>query len=156
MISRAELNELYCYRHLTLEEIGKIYNVTRQAIYYACKKYGIKAEQGERVLTECDQCGKSFERPRKNWRKRITHYCSRDCYFASRKNGNYRASRYGQRIARQVMAKHIGRPLMSSEIVHHIDGNCNNNSLSNLMLFPTHGAHLKHHHLIRQSKCNGY
>jgi len=37
-----------------------------------------------------------------------------------------------------VMEKHLGRPLSSDEMVHHIDGNRQNNELSNLLL--THQA----------------
>lgn len=32
------------------------------------------------------------------------------------------------------MEKHIGRPLLSTEAVHHIDGNKLNNKIENLML----------------------
>ena len=41
---------------------------------------------------------------------------------------------------RWVMEQHLGRPLMSEETVHHIDGNRQNNTLANLELFSSrHG-----------------
>lgn len=41
---------------------------------------------------------------------------------------------------RKVMAEHIGRPLKRTESVHHIDGNRQNNDISNLQLrFGKHG-----------------
>lgn len=46
---------------------------------------------------------------------------------------------------RSVMEKLIGRSLKSSEIVHHIDGNPDNNNPSNLHLFPNRSEHLKAH-----------
>ena len=47
---------------------------------------------------------------------------------------------------RLTMEKHIGRFLKESEIVHHIDGDRKNNSISNLMLFPNSSSHHKFHH----------
>lgn len=46
---------------------------------------------------------------------------------------------------RLVMEKHIGRELETTEDVHHLDGDKTNNSLDNLMLFPTRSAHIKFH-----------
>ena len=41
---------------------------------------------------------------------------------------------------RLVMARSLGRPLLSHESVHHIDGDRKNNKLSNLQLcFGKHG-----------------
>lgn len=42
---------------------------------------------------------------------------------------------------RLVMAKHLGRPLLSREQVHHIDGNPSNNCLDNLKLCATRAEH---------------
>ena len=45
-----------------------------------------------------------------------------------------------------VMEKHLKRYIDKKEVVHHIDGDCSNNRLSNLMLFPNHSAHMSFHH----------
>ncbi len=47
---------------------------------------------------------------------------------------------------RLKMEIHIGRKLTKGEVVHHIDGNKSNNSIDNLILFPTKKAHTKYHH----------
>ena len=149
MIGREELEELYLRRHLTMAEIGKIYSLTRSRVCQLIKSNDLDTSTAERFTIQCDRCSKEYEITRKKWRKRSMHYCSLQCYLSDRKNENYRPHRNGQREARRIMAKHIGRPLTTGEIVHHIDGNCNNNTLDNLVLYPSHAAHMKAHHAIR-------
>lgn len=45
---------------------------------------------------------------------------------------------------RVVMEQHLGRPLRSDEIVHHIDGNKHNNDIANLQLV-TRSEHARLH-----------
>ena len=54
---------------------------------------------------------------------------------------------YGKPIYehRMVMEKHLGRSLRRSEIVHHVDGNKDNNSIKNLYLFPSLSKHRSAH-----------
>ena len=42
---------------------------------------------------------------------------------------------------RLVMAQSLGRLLMRTEVVHHIDHNPANNSINNLKLFTSNGQH---------------
>lgn len=151
MVDKQTLTDMYLQRHLTMAEIGKIYGVTRMRISQLVKQYGIDSTNAKSFPNICDKCGKEYRLNRKRYRKHSTHYCSIVCYLSSRKNEDYHPKRNGQREARRIMAKHIGRPLTTNEIVHYIDGNCSNNNLDNLVLFPSHAAHLKWHHSIRQN-----
>jgi hypothetical protein len=45
---------------------------------------------------------------------------------------------------RLLMAAKLERPLRQDEVVHHIDGDPNNNDLENLMLFGSNSDHLRH------------
>jgi RNA polymerase subunit RPABC4/transcription elongation factor Spt4 len=49
---------------------------------------------------------------------------------------------------RLVMESHIGRTLLQSEVVHHIDGDRLHNDIENLMLFSGTADHLAHHREI--------
>lgn len=53
---------------------------------------------------------------------------------------------------RLVMEKKIGRFLTKDEVVHHIDGNKQNNDISNLQLFSSHSEHMKDHGFNRGIK----
>jgi hypothetical protein len=44
---------------------------------------------------------------------------------------------------RVVMEQHIGRPLLKTEVVHHVDRNPSNNHIDNLELFSSHEEHLR-------------
>lgn len=46
---------------------------------------------------------------------------------------------------RAVMAIHLGRTLLSTELVHHRDGNKRNNTVVNLQLFRVNSGHHGHH-----------
>ena len=68
-----------------------------------------------------------------------------DGYVLVKKNDHPRADRHGYvREHRLVMEQQLGRPLDSKEVVHHLDGNRQNNHPSNLSLFPSNGQHLAH------------
>jgi hypothetical protein len=47
------------------------------------------------------------------------------------------------RLHRVVMARVLGRPLLGTEVVDHIDGDTSNNDPSNLRLFASNGEHLR-------------
>ncbi len=53
---------------------------------------------------------------------------------------------------RLVMEKHIGRILLLTEIVHHIDGDKQNNRIENLMLFKDNREHIGFSHSGKYSK----
>lgn len=51
-----------------------------------------------------------------------------------------------------VMERKIGRPLTKEEVVHHVDGNKQNNDPNNLELFSNNTEHVKEHWREREDK----
>lgn len=51
---------------------------------------------------------------------------------------------------RYVMEQHLGRHLKKGEVVHHIDGDKQNNAIENLQLFASHSEHLSVGHFGKE------
>lgn len=125
--------------------------------------------QRKRFVLQCDVCGKEFERHKCHIKE--NNFCSRECYAewekqncVGEKSPRYKGGIYhstlGYTFLRQpdktykaehriVAEKIIGRKLQENEVVHHIDGNKQNNSKENLVVI-TRGEHAKIHRGKRQ------
>ncbi len=114
-------------------------------------------KQSHRYPIVCEVCSKTFKAHRKTQR-----FCSRICmgklwerphrsstgklsYRTSWRPNHPNAVHSKVKEHRIVMEKHLGRLLLRTEVVHHINGNSKDNRLCNLMLFPNNSAHIKYH-----------
>lgn len=128
--------------------------------------------KGGKIVQSCEICSKSFKifPSRKGIRKycskecgrigiAITNHYSRKGVNSPNWNGGRHINKHGYVMVhdenggkyrkgsyviehRKVMENHIGRELLFSEIVHHIDGNRKNNDIENLKLM-TRKEHVK-------------
>ena len=57
---------------------------------------------------------------------------------------------YGRHVHRQVAEKMLGRALLPGEVVHHIDGDKQNFSPSNLQVLSSPAEHARLHALMKR------
>lgn len=124
------------------DTIGRFLGISGSAVRKYMKKYNID----RRSNTE------HWEKPENNshWigGRRVNSNGYIEIYCPEHPNANTRKTVYEHQL---VMEKHIGRYLRKNEVVHHCDGNKQNNNIENLMLL-TNSDHIKLHAILNRSK----
>jgi len=121
---------------------------------YCTKKCGAAHKRARSVL-KCKHCQTEFYP-----KKKTSKYCTTDCKYAAYNSNGYRSisintvseeeqekfrDMFGKKGAchehRLVMARHLDRPLVSTEIVHHKNGMKRDNRIENLELLESKKKH---------------
>lgn len=169
LLTEEEICSLYLADE-RIQEIAEAAGVTRQAVRDTLIRCGVYDARKGTVVLVCRFCEERYS----TWRSRVKRagegfgYCSSQCFHAARSlNGEYSANggvmtrlmksvgkvtnRTQGRRARKILAE-SGIELKPGEVVHHIDGDRQNNSIDNLRIFPSHAEHMMFHHSLRAGK----
>ena len=157
---------------VSCEYCGNRFTVKRSRKHYFCCdacRNEQRAKDRQEKIEHCSLCGKEVYRPPS--RRHRECFCSRACHMkymnaqlnhhrmtndTRRKIRESRLCRYGPhkdtygkiygKLAhRVIMEEHIGRPLTSTEVVHHINGDKRDNRIENLLLCENQSAHMREH-----------
>jgi hypothetical protein len=148
---------------------GKVFNKKGADVFCSVKCMTQDRSNRHRNTYACDNCGKEFTRVKARPQGE-KHFCSYQCmrdYNSKgivKENGvlmkretdkKYRLRSIGNGKMKQehriVMEEYLGRELLPTEIVHHIDGNKLNNDISNLMIV-SNSEHMKIHVKMRAAE----
>ena len=129
----------------SLQMIAKEFSVSRMGVKKMLNRNGVDTGKGRVFTSYCLFCGREFRLSRKQKRDGERTHCSRKCYFAMVSNRCGRYSLKGLIRGRTVIGAYC--PMMPGYVVHHIDGDQENNFVWNLMVFKSPEDHIRYHRI---------
>jgi len=153
---------------VSIKDISQLTQITRPAIYNTLKRNKIEVDRRKVLQLNCLFCNEEFTRQRSLNKNEHSGYCSIQCFHAHRSTSGIYSKRGSElvslheknskikhrelgRISLKVI-KEAGIILETGQVIHHIDGNRNNNNLENLQIFNSHSEHMNFHHKKRNNK----
>jgi HNH endonuclease len=133
-----DLRRLIEVEQVTQKEAARQLGTTRSIVEAACRRYGLHTQgTGPRRGDKHPDWKGGRKKVGRYWYVYVPHhpYATRQRYVAEH---------------RKIVEDSLGRYLEPTEVVHHRDGNPENNDLSNLVVFVTNAEHLRHELTDRQ------
>jgi hypothetical protein len=136
-------------QYIKLDRIGDIaekHGISRQAVWKILRRLGVDTSSRQGTERQCPVCDSTIPVSRGD-RKHHNSYCSSICYrtYLSTLGETYKPSAYHSRLSRKAVIEAWPEYQPGVHIVHHIDKDCHNTSLSNLMVFANQADHLRYH-----------
>ncbi len=143
------------------DELG--YESRRKRVWAACiycgaMRWVYTAKNGEPSESTCRHCVNRAGELNARWSGgRVNHFSGYIWVMVFPNDFFYpMANKQGYVLEhRLVMAKHLGRCILLSEVVHHINGIKDDNRRDDLRLYGSSGEHQKYHHACRRAQLKG-
>ena len=154
-----KLKKVYVEDLLTGSEIAEKYGVNKSYVYAELKRLNISSLEAVHIPQVCSywKCKKKFTVQRNRVKQRnkkkllFNYYCSATCYQKSRKSV-YSVKKRKTSSSRRIVSTYMPFNLTSKMVVHHVNNNAHDLTLSNLWVFKNQSEHSKFHHRIRINK----
>lgn len=140
-----------------VNDIAELAGISRQGVFNILKDFGVTTYKRKSVEVVCQFCKERFTKYHTNVSE--INYCSSQCFHAShsiagmysKRGSSFESLSEGSihrklsKIARKTVTE-SGIILEPGQVVHHINGDRNDNRIENLQVFNSHSEHMKFHH----------
>lgn len=145
------IKKLYYDENYSIREIAEMYGMSYSGMRAKMLREGIKLKdnkasmQTDRVRAKRSKNATGASNSQWNGGRRKTADGYIEIYSPDHPNKSVRNTVYEHRL---VMEEHLGRYLLPTEVVHHINEIKDDNRIDNLMLFASESEHQAHHRML--------
>ncbi len=143
-MNNSELRQMYEIELVSIGTIAQRVGKSRTWIHHILKSIGVDTSKRPREV-KCLYCGKTLLKTRSQIRKSKNHFCNHKEYLKLlREDSEFDKHRLGQRIGKTVFQACTGN-LDFDPVIHHVDGDQENNKPKNIWAFRTPEDHIYYH-----------
>lgn len=140
-----------------VNDIAELAGISRQGVFNILKDAGVTTYKRKSVEVVCQFCKERFTKYHTNVSE--SNYCSSQCFHASHSVAGMYSNRgsgftpLSDKAAHRKLSGIARKTVMESgiilepgQVVHHINGDRNDNRIENLRVFNSHSEHMRFHH----------
>lgn len=113
---------------------------------------GVLTEYNWNLKKYCDKdCKYNFKYPKKGWNPNsIGSRFEKGMVGDKCVNWSGGSEKYHRELARNIFSNFFDTSFRKGQVIHHIDGNYENNDIENLHLFDSQSEHITYHNMLKK------